>query len=207
MGTGLYLCLCREPRLQAVLSKQPQLRADSTPEALASIQKLFREDVEEAWQKRVTGAGIGLPISHCLNEARREADNRVAAWLRVDSNDMTCESPTRAQSEPQNSASCEIITSHTPEKYLFSSGRVQSIRAERRVDPEDGRAYTYEEMLAHHMGKYRKSATVALGDVQGRARAKAKFPQPPPTPPYMSAFYHSYWSVHAHTSLHSVQLV
>ena len=40
----LYLSLCKEPRLQAVLSKQPQLQEDPCTN-LATIQHLFWEDV------------------------------------------------------------------------------------------------------------------------------------------------------------------
>lgn len=75
----LYLCLCRRPRLEAVLSKEPQLR--SRPKtSLPRVQALFREDVESDLQKKLTASKARVPeIS--FDEVRAEADRRVAQWL------------------------------------------------------------------------------------------------------------------------------
>jgi len=74
---GLYLCLCQQPRLEAVLSKDPQLRAAG---ALSWVQELYRRDVDECFEKRLQRIGSAVPRG-CLQAARAEADRRVAAWL------------------------------------------------------------------------------------------------------------------------------
>lgn len=75
---GLYLSLCQLPRLEAVLSKEPQLR---TAKALRRVQELFREDVQEAFEQKLTRIHVSKPPSHFCEAARAEADRRVAAWL------------------------------------------------------------------------------------------------------------------------------
>jgi len=50
--------------------------------------------------------------------------------------------------------------------------------AEKRIDPEDGGAYTYEEIAAHYQGKYKKKAIAEYWDTmkpaKGKGKAKAK---------------------------------
>merc|ERR1719203_234301 len=75
----LYLCLCRQPRLDAVLSKEPQLRA-KLPASLPRVQALFREDTEGELEKKLATLRAPLP-QICLEKVRAEADRRVAAWL------------------------------------------------------------------------------------------------------------------------------
>jgi len=75
---GLYLSLCQLPRMEAVLSKEPQLR---TAKALRRVQELFREDVQEAFEQKLWKIHASGPPSHCCEAARAEADQRVAAWL------------------------------------------------------------------------------------------------------------------------------
>jgi len=49
---------------------------------------------------------------------------------------------------------------------------------ERRIDPEDGEAYTYEEMCAYYKGQYKKNAMAAYWEIcdaaKGKGKAKAK---------------------------------
>jgi len=75
----LYLSLCRRPRLDAVLSKEPQLREQPTV-SLPKVQAMFREDVEADLQKKLatTEARVSEVSFH---EVRAEADRRVAQWL------------------------------------------------------------------------------------------------------------------------------
>lgn len=53
--------------------------------------------------------------------------------------------------------------------------------SEKRVDPDDGGAYTYEEMAAYYKGKYKKNAIAAYWETckpvkgkKGKAKEKAK---------------------------------
>lgn len=78
----LYLCMCRRPRLDAVLSKEPQLREDPC-KSLPRVQHLFRKDLEEALRKKLGTSGTALPEDR-LQRARAEADKRIAAWLFLD---------------------------------------------------------------------------------------------------------------------------
>merc|ERR1712232_114704 len=74
---GLYWSLCLRPRLEAVLSKQPQLRS---ADALPTVQKLYCEDVEE--ELRILKKKVGWVESKgCYDEARVDARNRVQQWL------------------------------------------------------------------------------------------------------------------------------
>jgi Rnl2 family RNA ligase len=75
---GLYLSLCQLPRLEAVLSKEPQLRA---AKALQRVQELFREDVQETFEQKLRSIHVSKPPSHFCKAAHAEADRRVAAWL------------------------------------------------------------------------------------------------------------------------------
>jgi len=75
----LYLCLCRMPRLDAVLSKDPQLLGAASN--LVKIQRLFREDVEEDFHQKMTTAKLPIPQDSRLNAVRSEANRRVAEWL------------------------------------------------------------------------------------------------------------------------------
>jgi len=57
--------------------------------------------------------------------------------------------------------------------------------AEKRIDPEDGGAYTYEEIAAHYQGKYKKKAIAEYWDTmkaakssKGKAKAKAAKEEP-----------------------------
>merc|ERR1711920_76899 len=75
---GLYLSLCQFPRLDAVLSKEPQLR---TSKALQRVQKLFREDAQEAFEQKLRGIHVSAPPSRVCEAAHAEADRHVAAWL------------------------------------------------------------------------------------------------------------------------------
>jgi len=77
---GLYLCLCQRPRLDAVLSKDPQLRS-VRPATLAKVQELFRLDVEEAFEKKLAASKMSLPPREWCSAARAEADRRVSEWL------------------------------------------------------------------------------------------------------------------------------
>lgn len=77
---GLYLALCQKPRLDAVLSKDPQLRS-SRHTALPRVQDLFRWDVEDALHKRLVTIKVTVPQNVCLDDARAEADRRVREWL------------------------------------------------------------------------------------------------------------------------------
>jgi Rnl2 family RNA ligase len=81
---GLYLSLCQLPRLDAVLSKEPQLRsAGVAAEKVASlmkVQQLFREDVQEAFEKKLREIRVTAPADVC-KAARAEADRRVEEWL------------------------------------------------------------------------------------------------------------------------------
>lgn len=50
--------------------------------------------------------------------------------------------------------------------------------SEKRIDPDDGGKYTYEEMAAYYKGKYKKAAIAAYWEeckpVKGKAKAKGK---------------------------------
>jgi len=46
--------------------------------------------------------------------------------------------------------------------------------AEKRIDTEDGGAYTYEEILAHYQGKYKKKAIAEYWDTMKPAKGKGK---------------------------------
>lgn len=76
---GLYLCLCRQPRLDAVLSKEPQLRK-APANTLPKVQQLFWQDLEEAFQKKLREINLVAPPG-CSKAAREEADRRVSTWL------------------------------------------------------------------------------------------------------------------------------
>jgi len=78
----LYLCLCRRPRLDAVLSKEPQLRQQAS-RSLLKIQALFWADVEEDLKKKLVASKARVP-EICLEAVHAEADARVAAWLLQD---------------------------------------------------------------------------------------------------------------------------
>merc|ERR1712050_556598 len=54
---GLYLSLCQAPRLDSVLSKDPQLR-DAGFRALPKIQTLYRIDVQEAFMQKIRASGL-----------------------------------------------------------------------------------------------------------------------------------------------------
>ena len=49
--TGLYLVFCTKPRLDSVLSKEPQLREDAAS-SLPKVLDLFRQDLEEALDQK-----------------------------------------------------------------------------------------------------------------------------------------------------------
>lgn len=76
---GLYLSLCRPARLDAVLSKDPQLRAKGE-KSLPTVQELFRKDVQEAFDEALSAGKIDPPTGG-LDAAYAEADRRVVAWL------------------------------------------------------------------------------------------------------------------------------
>merc|ERR1712217_215019 len=57
---GLFLSLCQAPRLDSVLSKDPQLR-DSGFKALDRIQALYRKDVQEAFLQKIRASGLAPP--------------------------------------------------------------------------------------------------------------------------------------------------
>lgn len=163
--TGLYLCLCREPRLQSVLSKQPQLREDHSQTALLTVQRLYREDVEAAWQQRLAAAGVQVPASYSFSEARAEADRRVASWLNAEDGcyKSQCDSSTTASSGDE-AVQQEPAPQHTVADLARDdqkSLQVTSSIVEKRIDPDDGKAYTYDEMSAHYKGEYRQSAVAA----------------------------------------------
>jgi len=164
---GLYLCLCREPRLQSVISKQPQLREERTQEALTILQQLYREDVEVSWRQRVAESGVKMPAEHCLRDVREVADRRVAVWLGFESSGHQMNGEHRVAASVVEDFQQERGASHQTHiapaaeiKMLPAAGR-QSLMAQKRIDPENGQAYTLEEMLAIYSGQYTKSATTA----------------------------------------------
>jgi len=140
--TGLYLSLCREPRLRSVLSKQPQLRENHSQMALLTVQQLYREDVEAAWQQRVAAAGVQVPASYSFREARAEADRRVVAWLNAED---ACHKSHSGSQTTASSGDEAVQQESVPEQtvadvlgHAKQSMRLASSVVEKRIDPEDG---------------------------------------------------------------------
>lgn len=78
---GLFLSLCRRPRLEAVLSKEPQLRLAGMA-TLQRVQLLFREDVQNSFDKALQRSKMAPPTGcRLMAAAHTEADRRVEAWL------------------------------------------------------------------------------------------------------------------------------
>jgi len=77
---GLFLSLCQRPRLDAVLSKDPQLRDAGGGGALLALQSLFRQDAQEAFDLKLLSIKVAAPVG-CLKAAYQQADSRVAEWL------------------------------------------------------------------------------------------------------------------------------
>ena len=96
---SFYLSLCRRPRLDAVLSKRPELSNNEL--AVAEVMTLFREDLEAAFLEKVRGV-LGRPHGRDLDAAWADAAPLVAAWLdgrmrATETSWITCTSHTVAE--------------------------------------------------------------------------------------------------------------
>lgn len=102
-----------------------------------------------------------------MREVREVADRRVAVWLGYEDSEhqMTGEHQMAASAvenlRQERGAPDQTHTARSTDTKRASAVVRQPAVAQRRIDPEDGRAYSLEEMLAMYIGQYTKSATIA----------------------------------------------
>ena len=99
--------LCRHffvrPRLESVLSKEPQLRLLEATN-LQQVQQLFWMDAHNAFSKRVKMSGMSKPPG-CCAALRAEADSLVEEWWRHTEAEIPAHRPSRPAPMPAPSTS------------------------------------------------------------------------------------------------------
>jgi len=135
---GLYLCLCRKPRLDSVLSKDPQLAVDPA-RSLPVIQRLFRQDVEEDFNKKLRAINLSAP-ERSYQAARPEADRRVAVWLLGEE-----AAASLLPESPRGSASAS--SARTPGSLVYATAAAADDRAALSMAMEPTSTIALEEPL------------------------------------------------------------
>ena len=97
---NLCLHFCVQPRLDNVLSHEPQLRMCTTSN-VQRAQELFWSDVQCASDHRVSMVGKHIP-SDCCSGVRVEANRLVAEWLQLSELDAPPPMPSRLSFDVKN---------------------------------------------------------------------------------------------------------